>query len=273
MRASRPPLRPLLRLTSAGIAVLVIGAAGACLDISSPVKGIASISQVLSPAPSVVVGDSLRDTTGAARPLRVAVLAANGDTVRDATVRFFALDTSGKLHVDSVTGHAYGTGLSPLARVVAVVTSPTGAGSLHTSNLPLPVVPVPDNVGADSLPHDFTPLPTTADTMDAGLRSPALSVVVKSASGEAVPFYLVSFQISSPLRSRNGDPAVVLTDATGRESRVDTTDAGGHGSRVLRLRLASADAGTETVEVRAHVRYKGAEVTGSPVIFSLVVHK
>src|SRR5216110_2295736 len=80
-----------------------------CIDMSSPVGGVASISNLVLPSPSVVRGDTMRDSTGKATPLRARLLDGKGDTVRDTRVTFFVLDkgahvdTAGLLYGDSLT--------------------------------------------------------------------------------------------------------------------------------------------------------------------------
>ena len=104
----------------------------ACLDITSPVTGIASITNIILPTPSVVENDSSRDTIGRLDSLRVVAFAPNGDTVRDAVIRYFVIDSTQQLHVDSVSGIASADTLSPLAKVFARVTPANGKGVVQT---------------------------------------------------------------------------------------------------------------------------------------------
>ena len=251
----------------------------ACLDISSPVTGIGGISAVLAPTPSVVVGEDSRDTFGDVQPLRVNVFAPNGDPVLDARVVFFAIDTTGKLRVDSATGIAHGDSLSPNARVVARVTPANGSGSLQTPSLLYPVVPRPNRVTQDSnvTVFEFTAPAASTDTFFTGLISAPMSVTVRGGADTLIQQYLVSFSVDTQPASGNNEPTVVLVTDNGRASTVDTTDASGHASRRLRLRLSAlADKlRTDTVIVRVHVRKPKAdnppgrpeELPGSPVRF------
>jgi hypothetical protein len=247
---------------------LVVWGGFACLDVSSPVTGIASITTVLAPIPSVAVGDSSRDTLGALDSLRVYAFAPNGDTVRDARVVFFALDTTHKLSIDSLTGIARGDALSPNAAVSARVTPANGKGSLQTPVVPYPVVPVPVSATKDSDITLFSYNATVQDTISSELLSPPLSVTVNGAGGAVVQRYLVSFEIirSPHSRNHNGEPTVVLSDDTSKPTSVDTTDASGHGSRRLRIRRGALDdnvnlgAATDTAVVRVHVWYRGSRL-------------
>ncbi len=59
------------------------------------------------PAPSVVAGDTMRDTTGTVQPIRVEVRNIQGHLITTAPVRFISFDTA-QLRFDTV-GHAMGT--------------------------------------------------------------------------------------------------------------------------------------------------------------------
>lgn len=268
---SRPAQHPLRRLA---LAAACWGALS-CLDISSPVTGIGSISQVISPAPSVVVGDTARDSTNPAVPLRVVAFAPNGDTVRDANVEFFVLDTSGGL-VLTPGGLAYGAKLSPAAKVVARVTPAHGSGALQTDTLPLPVVPVPTRLTASTTSDTIHIDPSATDTLR-GNDSPGLAVLLHGPDTSVVRRYLVRYAIDSVPPGREGQPLVRLVDEGGHPSMVDTTDLSGTASRILHLRLAAvppellAAGAIDSVIVHASVIYRGGQVEGSPMRFVVYI--
>ncbi|AHG90246.1 hypothetical protein J421_2709 [Gemmatirosa kalamazoonensis] len=87
-------------------------AIGACVEIAVGPSGIASI-RLLGVPPSIILGDTLRDSTGAVVRLRAVAFGERGDTIGDAPFRFTALalprDTTEAqraipLVVDSLTG-------------------------------------------------------------------------------------------------------------------------------------------------------------------------
>ena len=243
----------------------------ACLDISSPVTGIAAITTVLLPTPSVVVNDSLRDTAGVAARLTVYAFAPNGDTVKDVVVRYFAIDSTQKLHVDSVTGYAWGDSLSPVAKVVARVTPANGKGTIQTLQVPLPVVPTP--VGAtkaDSL-IEFPFNPGTLDTIGSGVVSPTLDVKVVGNADTTIQSYVVSYKIvRMPTSKIRGEPTVRILDRSGNDSTIAITSVSGIASRQLRVRLAAIQdplrfgATTDTVVVQVRVLFQGKSLTVTP---------
>ena len=263
-------------------AAIVAGAlaawvAAACLDISSPTGKILAITSVLLPTPSVVVGDDSRDTNGAVAPLRVIAFGANGDPIpsSDVVVRFFAVDSTQKLHVDSMTGIAHGDSLSPLANVVARVTPVDGGGIIQTPLVPLPVVPKPASATrANDTTFLFSVVAngtTVTDSFSTSLLSPPLSVTVHGNGDTLVQSYVVSYQVVNAPKSTTNDSTVVLLDRSGNDSTVAITNSAGVASRQLRIRPnLVADPNlligltTDTVVVRVRVRYRGKDLTITP---------
>ncbi len=240
-----------------------------CLDISSPLDGIASVSPVIAPTPSVIFGDSSRDTLGNVDSLRVYAFDAGGDTVRDVQVSFFVLDTLNGLTVDA-HGIAFGDTLSPSARVVAVV-RPAGAtsGGLQTSALPLPVTIRPDTVVKTSTDTLYiTPTDTIA-------YSSGITVRVMGGVGKQTPVnaYLVRYVIDSAPAANAGDTTAILVDENNKRSSNDTTNTSGEASRRVALRRhALQDEGNvwstfkpESIVVHVMVRYKGQDIPTSPI--------
>jgi hypothetical protein len=247
----------------------VLGAAAAlwlgvaCLDVSSPVSGITSISFLMPATPSVVRHDSLRDTLGAAQPLRVYAFAANGDTVRDVVVRFFAIDTTHQLHVDSITGYVWGdTMVSPNAAIFARVRPANGKGFLDTPLDTIPVVPPPKTAVSDTN-FLFTFDPTVHDTNSSVFISAPFGVTLKGDADTTIQKYIVGFQlVRSPTpRTSPTDSTVVLTSPLSTaESTYAVTDASGRATLRLRLRLAAVPTalllgGVDTAVVRFRIRY------------------
>lgn len=262
---SRRSLGPMAVVAAAWIIV-------ACLDISSPVTGISAITSVLLPTPSVVVNDRLRDTSGAVQRLVVYAFAPNGDTVRDVTIRYFAIDSTKMLRVDSITGDAYGDGLSPLAKVVARVTPANGKGVIQTPQVPLPVVPTPVGATKSDALIEFPFDPTTLDTLGSGVLSPSLDVkVIGTTADTTIQSYVVSYKIvRMPAAKNAGEPTVRILDRTGNDSTIAITSSSGIASRQLRVRLSAIpDAlrfppATDTVVVQVQVRFQNKLLPVTP---------
>ncbi|HEX4469160.1 MAG TPA: hypothetical protein VH080_06480, partial [Gemmatimonadaceae bacterium] len=201
-----------MRRASGVLATMVaLWAATSCLDITSNVPQIGAITPVILPSPSVVVGDVSRDTGGNVAPLQVAVLDTKGDTLHDVTVAFYAVDSTGGLTVDSLTGLAHGNALSPSAAVVASVRQTNGVGGfIQTPTIAFPVVPKPVNAirGPETT---FVFNPFASDTLSPGLLSPPLTVTVRAAD-TVVQKYVVEYRIAyaPPMKPGASGPTLVL---------------------------------------------------------------
>ena len=248
--------------------VVAFWAVVSCLDISSPLDGISSVSAVIPPSPSVILDDVSRDSLGDPAPLRVYAFDANGDTVRNAQVTFFVLDTLSGLTIDA-SGVAHGNKLSPSARVVARV-SPAGSTSsgLQTSVLTLPVTIAPDSV-----------LRTSTDTLyidptDSLAFSKGISVrVVGEERSAPVNSYLVRYVIDYAPAAKPGATTAFLADESNKASPNDTTSGTGEASRRVALRRSALadEAGVwsttkpDSVVVRVLVQYKGEDIPDTPI--------
>lgn len=255
-----------------GRSVAVLGAAAglwltaACLDVSSPVSGILSISFIRSATPSVVRGDSLRDTAGVARQLQVDAFGANGAKLSDVIVRYHVIDTTGHLHVDTLTGFVWADSnvVSPNGAIFARVRPANGKGFLDTPLDTIPIIPEPKSAVRDT-DFVFTFDPLVSDTNSSALISAPFGVIVKGNADTTIQKYVVGFDlVRSPERRANAvGPSIVLTSALSTaESSYAVTDASGRAALRLRVRLAAVPAnllsgGTDTAVVRFRVRFRG----------------
>jgi hypothetical protein len=233
------------------VAVLAATLSAACTDISENDSAALSIELEVLPSPSVVVGDSLRDTTGVIAVPTVHVFNYKGEEIAADDVRFYAPDPG--VSIDSVTGVISADSLRTTpARIVAAV------GSLQALQT-IDVTLRPENVAAV----------TGRDTLQYSLLDSTLNVsaelTVKVTHGtppadSAVRSYVVSFAVVS-----GGDPQLAELVNGGKASVVDTTDASGVAGRAVRVRPVHLTATVDSVIINATVKYRGAPVTGSPV--------
>jgi hypothetical protein len=229
-----------------------------CTEIPTSESAVLSLAFDSLPAPAVVLGDTLRDTTGRATPVSATVYNFQGNVVSNPPLRYQALDRG--IHVDSVAGFVVGDSIRDTPARIAITVDGLQATRLVEITLrPDTVIPVRER---DSLLYSL--VDTTKNV------SLALAVRVHhslTSLDSAVKSYIVSFAVSSP-----ADPllALLVNDA-GKESRVDTTDTNGEASRKIRLTPARLAALTDSVIVLATVRYRGANVRGSPARIVLKV--
>lgn len=239
-------------------ATLAVVGAFACSDVSGGSGSVLSIQFDSLAAPSVVVGDTLRDTTGAVITPVVHAFDFDGNEITTVTVRFQSPDSGVK--VDSVTGFITADSLrSTQARIFATV------GSLQAVQR-LDVTLRPDQVTAvnpvDSLLYSL--VDTTFDV------SPSLKVTLTHGTAPndtLVKSYIVSYAIVAQKHPQLGE----LVNDAGRASRVDTTGTDGVAGRAIRLHPVNLQAARDTILVDATARYRGAQVSGSPVRFILIL--
>ena len=232
--------------------VLILGAfVLSCVDIPTGNEDVLSFSVDRLASPSIVVGDSLRDTLGIAVPLSVTAFNYNGDTVESVPVRFRALDR--RVRVDSVSGFIVGDTVSAtFSRVSATLDNFNGFFTI-------PVVLRPDTIiGAnerDSLSYSLT------DTAANVANAIGVKVVHGPVTGDsAVSSYRVTFDIVSP-----SDVDLARFAENNARSGVDTTDATGVANRRIRISPARLTTAVDSVIVQATVKYRGQNVRGSPV--------
>ena len=230
--------------SGAAIPLTVIAGAillAACTDIPSGANDILSFQIDPLPSPSVVVGDSLRDTLGVVKGVSLTAYNFSGDEVSSPPVLFRAVDRG--IRVDSLTGIVRGDSVRSSARIVATVAGLTG-------NILVAVTQRPDSVNI----------------------SPELTVKVLTfapavPTDSAVGQWLVSFNVVSP-----GDTALArLVNDNGVRSSLDTTNSSGIGGRKIKLDVSRLTNLVDSVIVQAFVKYRGVNVRGSPVRLVLKV--
>lgn len=258
----------------AGVAVhgVVVAAAAvvACVDLSGGGYS-AGVSFGRLPSPSVVVGDTMRDSLGIAARLTATVLG-------DRRVRFIPLDTTIRVDTNNfLTARSRDTSATATnqARVIA-----DAGGSLQTSPRSMTITVRPDQL----VPHgsavptlQYDPARTAADTAN---RSAALEVRLRhlyvagemhaTARDTVVRAFVVRFEIVSV--PGIADSAHLVSDL-GALTAVDTTDQSGVASRRVRVYPRAGATAGDSVIVRARVWYRGTDVPGSPVRIVLPLRK
>lgn len=261
--------------------MLVVGVSlvVACTEFySTGNRQIASVSSVLLPSPSVVVGDSMRDSAGNVAPLRVQAFGPNGELLTDVDVQFVVTDTSGALAVNSAA-IALGLKQSNTSTLVGQV-SRSGAQSelIQTNQVTLPVTVAPDTL-IQAVKSDTILFDLATDSLSSSLVVP-LAVTVKGGANRDVGAigFIVRYAIDSAPPSDPGEPEVVLQSTTGKPSTADTTDNAGLASLNLRLRLTGiknpavlAGNASDSVIVRARLSYRGQPVPGGPARFAVYI--
>jgi hypothetical protein len=249
-------------LAGAALAVVALS----CGEVPTLPDGIAYISSVILPSPAVALGDTLRDSTGKAAPLRLYGIGKGGDTIV-VSPTFVVTTVPGKGITLSPANYVIGDSVRTVQLVGQV------GSRLQTPPTAIDVVRQPDSIAASSaikskLPSSGTDLLVTSD---------ALSVIVTSGSGAArggVRSIIVHYAISKwyPSTFVFPDTTLVLLDDAGRvqgtdgRRSTDTTDASGTASR----RVRTLPLGFDSVDVLVTANnLKGVPLRGSPVRFTI----
>jgi hypothetical protein len=279
--------RVALRLATFAGAVL---AAAACVEISSAEQGVLAIRLDALP-PSIIAGDTLRDSTGAVQRLRGVAFNETGDTVVGAAFSFAFVpigrdttpDARPALVVDATTGLVRADSLPRAAQArvsarfgnrlqildtLAIVRRPTRLVRVDTT----------DTTTLSFLCIDESrELRSSDPRYNTASRALAVRLTGDSAGGSVpVPSYLVRYRITEPATVPNGvspygdtRPALYLTN--GRVDRplgFDTTNTAGQTLTALRVipTLLRGSATPANVRVEAQAFVAGRPV-GDPVPF------
>ena len=238
------------RSVRALIAVLT----AACTDPGSDPNAVIAIRPEPSPYPSIVEGDSLRDSLGTLQPVRVTGLNYKGEPVAGATFVFSSPDTSLRIFENGV--------VFARNKKVDGTRAPVFAtnGSLQAKADSLFIVSRPDSIDADSATRTRPPNATLVPD------SISFTVRVSGANGAAAtpaPNWLVSFQLRlhDKLLAPTDTTAVYTFSATGSANTdrpvrgfLDTTSASGTVSRGLKINCSALVTGSDSVIVIATMR-------------------
>lgn len=241
----------------AASALLVLGATTlhACArEVVGPDVPIA-VSLESLPFPAVVVGDSLRDTSGTAAPVRATAFNFRGEVLQSAAFRYLVVDRGAS--IDSATGIVVGD--SVRATPVRIVARLNG---LQTNPVQLAVVPRPDSLAAvatiDTLRYSLTD--------STGNVSDELTVRVLHDSNPPAPVasWIVHYSITAPTDT------LLAFMVNGGSSRIDTTASDGTAGRRVRIRTQRLTMTSDSVVVLVSATYRGLHLRGSPG--RMVVH-
>lgn len=254
-----------------GIAAVVVTAA--CAEVGTGPDVPASIELAPFAYPSVVVGDSLRDSLGVLAPVRAIVRNSAGEVITGARATYLYADATRDtaLRVDSLTGIVSGRATVAQGRIAARI------GTSLQVLRPLIATVRPDTVFRGTATEGLivSLLPDTGRTRAQGNTTGDVAVQVRNRQGATpvgVSGWLVSFRLIRPANPTNDTTlgAFLVTDGLAA-SVVDTTSSDGTAARRVRVRpalfpVANGTARvTDSVIVEATTRYRGQIVRGGPV--------
>ena len=261
-------------IAAAFVVAAAVAAGPACTEVGTDPSAPVAIELDPTTMPSVVIGDSMRDSLGRAVTLAARALNSQNERIPDAPLRFLAIDT-GFVVVDSVSGHVVGRKVGE-AQVIASV------GGLQSERIVVRVTLRPDTVFADT---------ATRQTMLVSLVSPTAAssealrvfvghdtVIAGTDTLVGVRHYLVRFRIVSPtgdtVSATDTSRVLLYSDRTGgRASTADTTDENGRARLFVRISTAVRTI-PDSVVVEANVsRPDATPLPGSPVRFTVRINQ
>ena len=237
------------------LAFAAVAIAAACVDLSTDLDAVAAIEFGELAWPSIVAGDTLRDSTGAAARLRARLYDGNGDEVT-AEVEFISQDKDVRVVDGSLVvadDKASGT-----ARLLA---STSGIQSIVRQ---LEVVAAPESLAAEGT---VSPLSWVVPDDPALNTSVALGVRVLDGAGQGVRSWVVTFELNirGQVVARSDTSHVFLVNEAGRPSYADTTDTQGIASRKVRLRIAAGLVAPDSAVVTVRASHRGTALRGSAI--------
>jgi hypothetical protein len=253
------------------IGAVVVVVAG-CLDLGGPKDGVVSISSLRLPYPSVVAGDLLRDSLGNPAPVSVIAYGPDGQELPTEPKTFVALDSSVRVDAD---GTVRGVTRDTLGgRIVG------GAGALQTppTRLIVTIAPTAVTKGADPTLIQFV-AEAPDSTANTNWSSPLVVTVLGAGDAPAQGYVVVYSIIEMPDAVEAGTPTAYIAEGASPRMPRDTTNTLGIASRrvILRQSAVATDirngSRSDSVIVRATIKYLGADVPGSPVEFIVPVSR
>lgn len=260
-------------------AVVALALALACGEVPTLPGGVAYITPILLPSPSVAVGDTLRDSLGRVAPIRIIALGRDStDTIRTVVRRFVltSLNTGALLGGDGIL-------VAPESlltlRIVGQVTDGTGKGALQlqTPEVTLEVVPLADSIASVPTVRDTAKVLPPITVLPVSVTGTGPRGVRAGVGGIRVRYRIAAVYPASPATSRPyylADDAnnVLRPDST---IALDTTSSSGAASRAF-VAPAVGDAASlpdsALVEVRA-LSQRGVALRGSPVRFVIRIRR
>ncbi len=249
-----------------GLALLggALGAAAlaACTDVPSSPETPFSIAFEHLPFPAVVLGDLLRDSTGAVASLEATVFNAAGEPIPDASIEYFVVGGAAVLLPGN---QVRGDTLDGEVRITAV------AGGIPSLPRTLRVVRRPDSLAGPTgaiEPIQYTPLPNPTLNRSGPLTVRVLATPA-GAQAVGVPSWVVRYEVLvEGVRVAPTDTSLVwLVNDAGRPAVLDTTDAGGEAT--LRLRVDGANPAIDdldSVVVSVTAQGVATPLRGAPVL-------
>ncbi len=247
------------------LAVLAAGLIG-CVELTGDPDAVSALDFTGIPFPAVVSGDTMRDTSGAAAPLRATAYDGRGAAIADAPVQFVLLDTGATI---DALGFLHTTRRSGALRVLA------SYAGLQSQQRSITVTRAPDSVTATTTDVGITyRVPDGSANVSPNLTLNLKTLDITGSETAAVPGWLVRWRIlyqGDTLAPTDTAVAALWSVSGSRHTLFDTTKADGAASRRLRVYTNLLPLQPDSFIVVAEVKYRGAHVVGSPLRYVVTI--
>jgi hypothetical protein len=257
-----------------GFLALAVAISVTCTKIPTDPKLVFSLAVDSLPSPSVVAGDTLRDTNGVATPLSGRAYNIQNQVLTNVHVQVLSLSPDQL----TVSNKNFAIGTAAGDSIVRVIADANGLQSLPFN---VPVVLKPQNlIFADSDSISTQALSLTSPDSDVSVPLNVLLIHQPDTLGadSVTRSYIVHYQITYPASAATGQglpsdttlPAY-LVEADGQPSRTDTTDGNGMGTRTVQFSVAQFQPKSkDSIVVMTTAMYRDSVIAGSPRRF--VIH-
>ena len=247
-------------------AAVVLASLVACLDLGTDPDVPFAIAFDSLPYPSLLAGDTMRDSLGIVAPIQVTAYNSAGNAITGVGTTWFLLDTGAAVDADGILTTTRRDGSVRIVGTVAGLQSPTRTVRIARR---------PDTL--------FTTLDTNVSVSYtlpdiAANATPSLTVRLQTTDtiGGLVPGvqgWIVRWRAVHDGDTLAADDATLAALLTGsnQRSRQDTTPTDGSSARRLRVWANTLPNAVDSFLVVAEARLHGVPVPGSPVIFKVMV--
>ena len=244
------------RRSGAFVAATIVVAA--CIDLSTDPDEIVAIEFTDLPWPSVVAGDTLRDSSGNVAPLVARLFDGDGDEVTGSVEFLPVIPTVRIVGGNRLVADDTATGS------VGIIASAAGIQSVPR---PINIVAAPDSMAATG------PITTLAWVVpDDPVLNTSQPLGVRVFSNATTPpagvgSWIVKFTLEAGGRQipESDTTQIFLVGENGRPSYADTTDTQGAASRRVRLRVTPGSVPPDSAVITVRASYRGVSLVGSPV--------
>lgn len=253
------------RLARISIALGIAALAG-CLELNTDPDVPFVIEFDSLPWPSLLSGDSMRDSLGVVRPLAVKAYNTDGDLVNGTSTAWFVLDTGATVDTDGIMTTTRRDGS---VRVLGSV------GGLQSPQRIIRVARRPDTL----FTSQDTLVPFTYTLPDASTNlTPTMTVNLRTTDtiggfAPGVQGWIVRWRAvhEGDTLDLNDVSMVTLQTSGGSRAAQDTTTTDGTSVRRLRIWANTLTSSIDSFYVVAESRLHGVAVPGSPIIFKVKV--